>query len=167
MVNGGGGTLQGLELSGTLPLNIFTDVLDGFGVIASYTMVDQDVKQPNGNTYELPGLSDKIQSYTVFYDKKGFQSRVSLRKRSDFKGEVYGIGFDTQQVDINGEDIVDAQIGFDFGEAGIKSLEGLSIFLQGQNLTKEPFVSTQGSAFKIRDYQDYGSTYLLGFSYKL
>ena len=59
------------------------------------------------------------------------------------------------------------QIGFDFGEAGIKSLEGLSIFLQGQNLTDEPFVSTQGDALKIRDYQNYGSTYLLGFSYKL
>lgn len=166
-VNGGGGTLQGLELSATLPLNTFSDVLDGFGVVASYTVVDQDIKDQNGNKYELPGLSKTIQSYTVFYENSGFQARVSMRKRSSFKGDVYGIGFDTQQVDINGETIVDAQIGFDFGEAGIKSLEGLSIFLQGQNLTDEPFVSTQGDALKIRDYQNYGSTYLLGFSYKL
>ena len=166
-VNGGGGTIQGLELSATVPLNIFSDALDGFGVVASYTIVDQDIKDLNGNKYELPGLSKTIQSYTVFYENNGFQARVSMRQRSSFKGDVYGIGFDTQQVDINGETIVDAQIGYDFGEAGIKSLEGLSIFLQGQNLTKEPFVSTQGDALKIRDYQDYGSTFLLGFSYKL
>ena len=166
-VNGGGGTLQGLEVSATVPLNMFSEALDGFGLVASYTKVDQDIKDQNGNKFELPGLSDTIQSYTAFYEKNGFQARVSMRKRSAFKGDVYGIGFDTQQVDINGETIVDAQIAYDFGEAGIKSLEGLSIFLQGQNLTKEPFVSTQGNALKIRDYQDYGSTYLLGFSYKL
>lgn len=166
-VNGGGGTLQGWEFSGTLPLNVVSDVLDGFGLIASYTIIDQDVKDQNNKAYKLPGLSKKIQSYTAFYENSGFQARVSLRKRGDFSGDVYGIGFDTQQVDILGEDIVDAQLGFDFGEAGIKSLDGLSIFLQGQNLTEEPFVSLQGSPFKIRDYQDYGSTYLLGFSYKL
>ncbi|MBU2277380.1 MAG: TonB-dependent receptor [Gammaproteobacteria bacterium] len=166
-VNGGGGTLQGAEFAATLPLNTFSDMLDGFGLIASYTVVDQNIKDPKGLDYELPGLSKEIISATAFYDRNGFQARVSARKRGDFKGDVYGIGFDTQQVDINGETIVDAQIGFDFGDAGFKELEGLSIFLQGQNLTKEPFVSTQGDALKIRDYQDYGSTYLLGFSYKL
>ncbi|WP_306520916.1 TonB-dependent receptor [Rheinheimera sp.] len=166
-VNGGGGTLQGTEFAVTLPLNTFSDVLEGFGVITSYTIVDQDIKDPNGNPYELPGLSKEIISATAFFERNGFQARVSARKRGDFKGDVYGIGFDTQQVDIQGETIVDAQIGFDFGEAGYKNLEGLSIFLQGQNLTEEPFVSTQGDALKVRDYQDYGSTYLLGFSYKL
>jgi iron complex outermembrane receptor protein len=130
-------------------------------------VVEQDIKDPKGLDYQLPGLSKEIVSATAFYDRNGFQARVSARKRGDFKGDVYGIGFDTQQVDIQGETIVDAQIGFDFGDAGYKELEGLSIFLQGQNLTKEPFVSTQGNALKIRDYQDYGSTYLLGFSYKL
>jgi iron complex outermembrane receptor protein len=166
-VNGSGGTLQGAEFAATLPLNIVSDVLDGFGLMASYTVVDQDIKDLKGLDYQLPGLSKELYAATAFYENNGFQARVSARKRSNFKGEVYGLGFDTAQVDIQGETIVDAQIGFDFGEAGYKQLEGLSIFLQGQNLTEEPFVSTQGSAFKIRDYQDYGSTYLLGFSYKL
>lgn len=165
--NGSGGTLQGAEFAATLPLNIVSDVLDGFGLMASYTVVDQDVKDLKGKDYQLPGLSKELYAATAFYEKNGFQARVSARKRSDFKGEVYGLGFDANQVDVKGETIVDAQIGFDFGEAGYKQLDGLSIFLQGQNLTEEPFVSTQGSAFKIRDYQDYGSTYLLGFSYKL
>ena len=165
--NGSGGILQGAEFAATLPLNVVSDVLDGFGLMASYTVVDQDIKDLKGLDYQLPGLSKELFAATAFYEKNGFQARVSARKRSDFKGEVYGLGFDANQVDVKGETIVDAQIGFDFGEAGYKQLDGLSIFLQGQNLTEEPFVSTQGSAFKIRDYQDYGSTYLLGFSYKL
>ncbi|MDP4537917.1 TonB-dependent receptor [Alkalimonas collagenimarina] len=165
-VNGGGGKLQGLELSVSLPFNVFSDALDGFGLLASYTFIDQNVKMPNGNDYELPGLSKRIQSYTMFYEKSGFQARVSARIRSDFKGDVYGLGFDTQQVDIDGETIIDAQVGFDFGEAGFESLAGLSVYLQAQNLTNEPFITTEGNALRIRDYQDYGRNFLLGFSYK-
>ncbi|TRX58066.1 TonB-dependent receptor [Thalassomonas sp. M1454] len=167
-VNGGEGTLWGYELSVALPFNVFSESLDGFGLIASYTGVESDIEDQNGNEYELPGLSDSISSVTAYYEKSGFQIRASMRSRSDFKGDVYGLGFDQVQVDIEGETIVDAQIGYDFGEGGFESLDGLSIFLQGYNLTEEPFTSLQGdNSLQVRDYQDYGSSYLLGFSYKL
>ena len=167
-VNGGGGKLWGYELSLTVPFKMFNENLDGLGIIASYTGLKTSIKDQNDNDYRLPGLSDSIQSFTLYYEKNGFQARASMRKREDFKGDVYGLGFSTNQVDILGETIWDAQIGYDFGEAGIESLKGLSIFLQAQNLTKEPFTSLQGdNALQVRDYQDYGSSYLLGFSYKL
>ncbi|MBB5212658.1 TonB-dependent receptor [Microbulbifer hydrolyticus] len=167
-INGGGGTLQGYELSVSLPFHVFNENLDGFGLLASHTGVSSDIKDPNGNDYELPGLSDSIQTMTLYFEKMGFSARTSLRKRSDFKGEVYGIGFDSQQVDVVGETLVDAQIGYDFAESGIGGLEGLSVFLQGQNLTDEPFTTLSGdNSLQVRDYQSYGSTYLLGFSYKL
>lgn len=167
-VNGGGGTLKGWEASITFPFNMISDSLDGLGLIASHTSVSSDIKDQNDNDYELPGLSERIQSFTLYYEKSGFESRVSMRKRSDFKGDVYGIGFDTQQVDILGETIVDAQIGYNFGDAGFENLEGLSIFLQGQNLTDEPFTSLSGdNALQVRDYQQYGRSFLLGFSYKM
>ena len=167
-VNGGGGSLTGYELSLSLPFNYFSEALDGFGLIVSHTGLTSDMKDINGNEYELPGLSKSIQSMTAYYENNGFQARVSMRHRDNFKGDVYGIGFDTVQVDVQGETIWDAQIGYDFGEAGVTSLEGLSIFLQAQNLTSEPFVSLSGNnPLQVRDYQDYGKTYLLGFSYKL
>jgi iron complex outermembrane recepter protein len=167
-VNGGEGSLWGYELSLSFPFKIIDESLDGFGLIASHTAVESDLKDQNDNEYELPGLSDKIQSLTFYYEKNGFQARASMRKRANFKGDVYGLGFSTSQVDILGETIWDAQIGYDFGEAGMESLKGLSIFFQAQNLTEEPFTSLQGeNALQVRDYQDYGSTYLLGFSYKL
>ncbi|MFD1217608.1 TonB-dependent receptor [Microbulbifer celer] len=167
-INAGGGTLQGYELSATLPFNLFSESLDGFGLIASHTGVSSDVEDQNGNEYELPGLSDSIQSMTVYYDNHGFSARTSVRKRSDFKGEVYGLGFNTEQVDVLGETIVDAQIGYDFADAGIGGLEGLSVYLQGVNLTDEPFTTLSGdNELQVRDYQSYGKTYLLGFSYEL
>ena len=167
-VNGGEGDLWGYELSLALPFNVFHSSLDGFGLIASHTGVEQDLKDQNGNEYELPGLSDQIDSLTVYFERSGFQARTSMRKRSDFKGDVYGLGFATTQVDIKGETIWDAQVGYDFGEGGIESLDGLSITFQVQNITEEPFVSLQGdSDLQVRDYQDYGRTFLLGFSYKL
>jgi len=166
-VNGGGGTLQGYEISLALPFNVFHESLDGFGLFASHTAVESDIEDQNGNDYELPGLSDSIQTFTLYYEKYGFQFRTSMRKRDDFKGDVYGIGFDTVQVDVLGETIWDVQVGYDFADAGIEGLEGLSVYLQAQNLTEEPFTSLSGdNELQVRDYQDYGKTYLLGFGYK-
>ncbi|WP_028835832.1 MULTISPECIES: TonB-dependent receptor [unclassified Pseudoalteromonas] len=167
-VNGGGGDLWGYELSLALPFKIFHPSLEGFGLIASHTGIESDIEDQNGNEYELPGLSDKIQSLTVYYEMHGLQLRTSMRKRSSFKGDVYGLGFNTDQVNILGETIWDIQAGYDFSEAGITGLEGLTVQFQVQNLTEEPFTSLSGdNALQVRDYQDYGRTYLLGFSYKL
>jgi iron complex outermembrane receptor protein len=166
-VNGGGGQLWGYELAIALPLSEFSDALEGFGILASHTGVEQDIEDQNGNDYELPGLSDSIQSVTFYYERYGFSARTSMRKRSDFKGDVYGLGFETQQVDIQGETIWDAQFGYDFAESGIAGLENLEVTLQVQNITEEPFISLQGdNALQVRDYQDYGRNYLLGFSYE-
>ena len=167
-INGGGGQLWGYELALTLPFSEFSDALEGFGFLASYTGVEQDLEDPNGNDYELPGLSDSIQSLTLYYERYGFSARTSMRKRSDFKGDIYGVGFATQQVDIQGETIWDAQFGYDFAESGIKGLEKLQVTFQVQNITEEPFISLQGdNALQVRDYQDYGRVFLLGFSYEL
>ncbi|MCW8125904.1 TonB-dependent receptor [Microbulbifer halophilus] len=167
-INAGGGTLQGYELSVTLPFNAFSESLDGFGLLASHTGVSSDIEDQNDNEFELPGLSDRIETLTLYYENHGFSARTSVRKRSDFKGDVYGLGFNTEQVDVLGETIVDAQLGYDFTDAGISGLEGLSVYLQGINLTDEPFTTLSGdNELQVRDYQSYGKTYLLGFSYEL
>jgi iron complex outermembrane recepter protein len=165
--NGGGGTLEGYEISLSLPFNVLLDSLDGLGLFVSHTGVNSDIQDLNGIDHELNGLSKSIETFTLYYEKYGFQFRTSMRKRDDFKGDVYGIGFDTVQVDVLGETIWDVQLGYNFEDAGISGLKGLSVFLQAQNITEEPFTSLSGdNPLQVRDYQDYGSTYLLGFGYK-
>ena len=162
-VNGGDGTIEGYEISLAMPLSLIHESLDGWGIFASHTGVDSDIKTPDGSAYQLPGLSESIQQATVYYENGGFEARLSMRKRDDFKGDLYGLGFSVQQNDILGETIVDAQLSYDFADAGFANLEGLRIYAQGLNLNDEPFTSLQGG--QIRDYQQYGENYRMGFSY--
>ena len=60
--------------------------------------------------------------------------------------------------------IVDGQIGYDFQEGS--ALSGLSVYLQGQNLTDERFASVGASRSQVIDYQIYGRRFLGGFTFK-
>ena len=62
--------------------------------------------------------------------------------------------------------LMDAQIGYDFAQDG--ALGGLSLFLQGQNLTDERFatVTNQATPLQVIDYQIYGRRFLAGATYK-
>jgi iron complex outermembrane receptor protein len=73
------------------------------------------------------------------------------------------LGFSVEQYTMLSETIVDAQLSYDFADAGIANLEGLRVYAQGVNLTDEPFTSLNGG--QIRDYQEYGENYRVGFSY--
>lgn len=159
--DGGNGDLAGLELSISLPLNIIDESLEGFGIIASHTIVDSTMEDFNGDDYIIPGLSDRVSSITAFYEKDGIQVRVSARSRSDFYAKVYStIGLNTEQRFGLGETLVDAQIGYDVSEH-------LYLYLQGQNLTNEAFQTKfEDSQYATDQYFDYGASYQLGFSYK-
>jgi iron complex outermembrane recepter protein len=166
-MNGEGGTMDGWEVSASLPFNLLSDVLDGFGIQANYSDTDSSIKPngPDGADEPLPGLSETVSNITLYYEKQGFSARVSQRHRSDFLGEVQGFGGDRNKVYIKGEDVVDMQIGYSFAEGG--SLEGLSLLLQVNNLTDEPYqqyFATQDDLPQF--YAEYGRTTLLGASYK-
>ena len=61
--------------------------------------------------------------------------------------------------------LVDAQIGYEF-QSGSK-FAGLSILLQGQNLSNEPFVTYQaGDTTQVIDNQNFGRRFLFGIGYK-
>ena len=88
-----------------------------------------------------------------------------MRYRSTFLGEVSGFAANRVRRRAAAETIVDAQIGYDF-QAG-SALEGLSLYVQGQNLTNAPFITTNpGDSREIIDYQTYGRRFLAGFTYK-
>ena len=66
-----------------------------------------------------------------------------------------------------GASLVDAQISYDFGANGRADwLGGLSLALQGQNLTDEDTLQTDSDARQVTKYQTFGANYLLGINYK-
>lgn len=97
--------------------------------------------------------------------KMVFQARVSMRDRDDFLGERFGNSFTRQFVTVVGATLWDAQVSYDFGEAGVYALDGLAISLQAQNLSDEPYVTLNNNG-DVQDFQHFGRTYLINARYK-
>ena len=89
-----------------------------------------------------------------------------MRHRSTFLGELSAFGGQRTNRRALGETIVDAQLGYDFQEGS--ALHGLSVYLQAQNLTDEPFVTVTNprTPLQVIDHQTYGRRFLAGFNYK-
>lgn len=178
--NVGEGKVTGVEATLSLPGTAFSDALEGFGAIFSATLLDSelefDLDLPDGNggststTFDItvPGLSEEVYNATVYYERAGFEARVSVRNRDDFLGEVSGLSLVRVPVNVKGSTIVDAQISYDFDESGIEALEGLTVTFQAQNLTDEEFVTyhTLDRSPEVRDHQRYGRNFLFGINYQ-
>lgn len=162
----GGGSVSGYEIQASVPFHLFSDWLDGFGITASATFLDSKLTH-DGVSSDIPGFSKEIYQFTAYYERGGFEARISGRKRSDFLTEVPGLSLRaTPAMDV-GAELWDAQIGYNFSDSGIRGLEGLSVSLQAQNIFDEDTVNTEsGDARRITKYQNFGANYLLGFNYK-
>ncbi|MFA6219433.1 MAG: TonB-dependent receptor [Erythrobacter sp.] len=163
-VNTGGGDLYGAELAVTLPFSIFSSVLEGFGITGGASYTETKVKDANGVETTIPGYSKWVVNGTAYFEKAGFNTRVSARYRSTFLGDFTGFGGSPTRRTALEETIIDAQIGYDFQPDS--ALEGLSLYVQGQNLTDERFASVGAARNQVIDYQIYGRRFLAGFTYK-
>lgn len=164
--NVNGGIIYGFEASLSIPFDLLWQPLHGFGVIASYTNTHSDVKPggPGTPSIPLPGMSREVSNITLYYEKHGFSTRVSQRKRSPFLGELIGFGGDPSPRFVNSESIVDFQIGYSFPES--TALSGLSLLLQVNNITDEPYREYFPDTSLPQKYEEYGRTVLFGATYK-
>ena len=155
------GTVQGWELQASVPFDLIHESLDGFGMFASATFMNGHLDDGT----RVPGLSDEGYQLTAYYEKNGFEFRVSGRKRSDFSTETRGLSLSLVETVDQGGELWDAQIAYDFSESGIDMLDGLRVTLQGQNLTDEDTVQTNADSREVTRYQSFGRNFLLGFNY--
>jgi iron complex outermembrane recepter protein len=144
---------------------VLTSALDGFGFQTSASYTDSELRIV-GTTIRptVPGLSKWVVNSTAYFEKAGFEARVSHRYRSSFLAEFIGISAGRDFRETYSESVFDAQIGYRFSSG---ALNGLSVTAQALNLTDEPFINFQnGDRRQIIDYERYGRTYLIGFGYK-
>ena len=170
-VNGEGGSLSGLELTASVPLEMLTESLSDFGVIGNASFYDSSIKirdpesasSVGGGDIDLPGLSNRVFNLTAYYERNGFEARVSQRRRSDFIGEIGNFNGARTLRYVVGENITDAQVSYAFKGR----LEGLSVLLQASNLTDEAYRTYAGTKDRPLEYIEWGRTYLLGINYRL
>jgi iron complex outermembrane receptor protein len=171
-VNGEGGSLQGLELTASVPFELFSSALQGFGVVASATFNDSNIKirdpesasSVGSGDIDLPGLSDRVYNLTVYYERNGFEARINQRRRSDFIGEIGNFNGNRTLRYVVGENITDAQVSYTFGEDSAYS--GLSLLLQASNLGNEAYRTYAGTKDRPLEYVEWGRTLLLGLNYR-
>lgn len=176
--NGQGGIMRGIELSANLPFGLVVNALDGFGVQVNHSHTDSSVRLPtsafvtgsnapvfNGAVSEigLPGLSRNVTSLRLYYEKHGLQVSLAAYRRSSFIGQILDYRSESQFTFIKGETIADAQVSYDF-QGGL--LQGWSMFLQGHNLTNEPFREYTSDPKVFTNTVSFGRTYSAGLNYK-
>jgi iron complex outermembrane receptor protein len=168
--NGNGGSIIGMELSGTLQLRKLSSALDGFGlqanVAGNYSSINIPATagntSPNGN---VPELSKWTGSLTFFYSKNGWEARINDRYRSSYVQEVPNFDGSLQSIQGAAENIVDIQAQYSWEEGPMK---GLTSLFSVQNLTNERQNSYYGNNPNQPDYYKlYGTTMLFGFIYKI
>jgi iron complex outermembrane recepter protein len=173
--NGRGGKIRGLELTLSLPSELFFSGVRGFGVVLGGAYTDTRIEPwgPGAGTAPIPGRSRKVANATLYYERGGFSARVSERYRSEYRAFVTNFGPPNFRGDIRPnsdfrsrqpEYVVDAQISYSVQGGPLK---GISVFLQGNNLNDEPLITYDNNDPRlVRDYQIYGASYSVGASYR-
>ena len=151
---------------------MFTEALNGFGVVASATFTDSSIKilapenssSVGNDPISLPGLSKRVYNFTAYYEHDGFEARINNRRRSDFIGEISNFAADRSLRYVVGENVTDAQVSYSFGEGS--NLHGLTLLAQVYNLTNESYRTYANTKDRPLEHIEWGRTFLLGASYK-
>ncbi|TGY87678.1 TonB-dependent receptor [Marinicauda algicola] len=164
--NADGGWLRGLEFSLSLPAEAFLpEQFEGFGLFASYSVTDSEIQPSTApSPINIPGLSEELGNITVYYERGGWEARISNRFRSDFLGELPDFTGQPDFRRVFDESVIDAQIGYEFVDG---PASGLTVQLQANNLTDERFGTYINDDERLaRNWEEYGTTYTLRVSYR-
>ena len=193
-VNGSGGALYGVVLSGNFQLKHLSSWLDGFGISGTATVIESTVHIPvapgcalnNVNTYQtpcqsgtpdgnLPQYSRYVANGSFYWEKDGLSFRINDRYRSKYDQEVVDYNGGLQPILGASENIVDVQAGYDFRDGPLKNL---SLTFAAENITNTPMDSYTGAfnaatntatAANPKDtvyYKLFGTNVLFGVHYK-
>ncbi|HEX8445642.1 MAG TPA: outer membrane beta-barrel protein, partial [Sphingomonas sp.] len=166
-INGNGGYVYGFEAALTKTFDFLPAPFDGLGAVLNISYNKSDVSITNaisGNTLSLslPGLSKIVSNPTIFYEKNGFSTRVSMRYRSKFVAPQFGL---SEQIVTNAaETIFDAQMSYEFPNTS--ALSGVTLLAQANNITDEPTRSYFGQPAQTGTLQYFGRQFYLGASLK-
>ncbi|AIF98697.1 TonB-dependent receptor [Alteromonas australica] len=152
-INGDTATLHGLELSWVKAFN------NGFLVAANATFTDSEATTYlEGETYEtqLPNQSDRVGNLTFGYEANAFSLRLAMTYKSEnfeeIDGDMLRFEDDHTQVDFMAKYFIN---------------DDMQLYFNAVNLTDEPFYNYFDTRNKNAQYEEYGRTYQVGFTWQL
>lgn len=157
------GELKGIELAWQQQFTQLPGWLAGFGVFANFTWVDAEIDV--GRTYAgrskfpLPGQSDTVGNFAVFYEQGPISVRLSYTDRGDYLDEVNA---EDGALDLywEGRSQLDLTASYQF----TKQIEG---FLEAKNLTNTAGIRYYGERNRVYEYEKFGYSIFVGARLKL
>lgn len=143
--NGGGGRVQGIELSGQAP------IWNGFGIIANYTYSDAEANSGD----PIPGNSKHSSNITGYFENERLSARLAYSYRSKFF-----LTFDrATQVNQDGLKSLDASVSYNLTDQ-------IALTFDAQNLTDEEIDQYAGSKVRPRAVLDNGRIFFVGARFR-
>ena len=144
--NGGGGRIQGYEVSLTRP------IAGGFGVQANYTF--SDAEADNGEP--IPGNSRDAFNLTTYFENERISARLAWTYRSEFF-----VTFDrSTQLNQDGLKSLDASFSFN-------ATDNVTLTVDAVNLTNEEIFQFASDSFRPRAVYDNGRIFFAGVRFRL
>ncbi|WP_019027983.1 TonB-dependent receptor [Colwellia piezophila] len=185
-VNGGDGTINGIEIGGNHTFSYLPGFLNGFGVSANYTYTDSSqssgLSDLDGSKLPVPNLSSNSFNFVLFYDKAGFNFRAAYNYRDEsYAGPATAsddlIYFEPKE-NANFNEAYYSPVGVylptwndEFATLDLSmsyKYKQTRIFLQATNVLDEvsrKYVGDKETTHMLTSsYNDSGASYVLGFS---
>lgn len=166
-VNGAGGSEKGIEFTVSLPFDLLTPKLEGFGVDANVSRGSSSIQTNEGGTVSeqsLPGFSSSVANMVWYYENNGFAIRYRESYRSAYLGEVQAFGANLAYSNFLGVHTGSLQTSYEFKEGAAK---GLTVLFEVLNLNNPTITQTFGPEEGMSQTDQYGRTFLLGVNYKM
>jgi len=152
-INGESASLHGLELSWVKAFN------NGFLVAANATFTDSDATTfLDGETFEtqLPNQSDRIGNLTFGYEANAFSLRLAMTYKSEnfeeIDGDMLRYEDDHAQLDFTAKYFIN---------------DDMQLYFNAININNEPFYNYFDARSNNAQFEEYGRTFELGFTWQL
>ncbi len=155
-INGEGGYVRGLELVYQHAFTRLPAPFDGLGVAANWSYNESDIHEYTNN-FPMEGLMRNNGGVTLWYEKNGFEARLSANYHSPFvRMPRWTAGYMAE----NGEETyVTANFSY-YLTPQLQLRVGLD------NITNQKVVYTQNANAYMQNVMEYGRRYNVGLSYK-
>ncbi|MHA4867565.1 TonB-dependent receptor [Duganella sp. PWIR1] len=159
-VNGDGGDIRGLELVYQQAFTSLPAPWDGLGIFSSYSYTTSNIKEqtPVNDPYPIEGLMKHNGGVTLWYEKAGYEARLSANYHSKFaRNPTWGAG---QLIMNEAETYLTLNLS--------KQLTpNLQLRFGIDNLTNQKAVYTSANIPAQQEVTEFGRRFNLGLTFKL
>ena len=169
-INSNDSSVDGIEFNLFREFVDLPEPFDGLFISLNLTKVDAESDVPSANgvfTVPFRKLADSTENLSIGYDKGKVDMRLSLAQRSDYLDYLADDDIETTVDDLNYDNIrfTDDHSQIDF-TAKYYLTDNFTLKLDLININDEPEFYYWGSPSRLSQYDEYGRSATIGFTYK-